>query len=221
MSHNSSESDEIAAIAPKRLRQTKISFFSKTSTQVSVAPSSTATVVHESTLSGIAETQENDGCSGAVPVESVNGFVVTVTGVNVEAIGNVPERPVEATAEAAMELQGTVQVDKTVRNLAINLPPAPNQPTRIVFPTKHFGTETFTRGFKSDWFSKWQWLHYDNEADAVLCFTCAKAEEMHLLLDVGNKDDCFVRGGLLTGEKRMRDSGSMNCLVPTEWRQQN
>ena len=48
------------------------------------------------------------------------------------------------------------------------LPPAPNQPTTIVFPGRRFSKETFTRSCKASWFEKWPWLHYDTERDRLL-----------------------------------------------------
>lgn len=52
------------------------------------------------------------------------------------------------------------------------------------------------RAFRSDWFAKWKWLHYDEALDAVFCFHCRKAEQEGKLRST-TKDPSFISKGFV------------------------
>ena len=49
----------------------------------------------------------------------------------------------------------------------------PHQPQSFSFPKRQFGKAK--RSCQASWFKRWPWLHYLEDQDAILCFTCAKA----------------------------------------------
>ena len=54
----------------------------------------------------------------------------------------------------------------------------PHQPISFRFPQREFDQKTVTnckRSFQAKWFSKWPWLHYNEDSDSV-CFHCIKAQ---------------------------------------------
>jgi hypothetical protein len=51
------------------------------------------------------------------------------------------------------------------------------------------------RSFQSSWYDKWSWLHYIEEQDAVLCFTCAQASNHKMLQWSSNFDSSFISKG--------------------------
>ena len=71
------------------------------------------------------------------------------------------------------------------------IPESPHQPC-IPFPMKTFGKQQ--RSFSSSWYSKYPWLHYQEESDSVLCFYCLVAEKRELPV-TGNWDLTFSRKG--------------------------
>ncbi|QQP51189.1 Zinc finger MYM-type protein 1, partial [Caligus rogercresseyi] len=82
------------------------------------------------------------------------------------------------------------------------LPSEPFQPQALDFPAKQFGTETFTRSFKSAWFGKWKWLHYLKDVDKALCYICVSAVEKSLIQEEKKRADAvFIRGGFSNWRK--------------------
>ena len=72
----------------------------------------------------------------------------------------------------------------------------PHQPLTFDFPSRKFGnTLVLSRSFQPKWFTKWPWLHYLEEKDAVLCFRCASANAHKLLKDSVISDISFVSKG--------------------------
>ena len=57
------------------------------------------------------------------------------------------------------------------------IPQSPPQPC-IPFPMKTFGKQQ--RSFSSSLYSKYPWLHYQEEGDSVLCFYCLVAIKRRL-----------------------------------------
>ena len=50
------------------------------------------------------------------------------------------------------------------------------QPKNFKFPKRSFGKKTVVNhSFQSSWFEKWNWLHYIENNDAVVCITCIQA----------------------------------------------
>lgn len=81
------------------------------------------------------------------------------------------------------------------------LPSEPFHPRNFDFPTKRFGTEGFSRSFKSAWFERWKWLHYVNDTDKALCFTCWSVVAKKLVHDCHRADGVFIRGGFSNWRK--------------------
>ena len=56
------------------------------------------------------------------------------------------------------------------------LPNQPHQPLTFPFPKREFGKKVVCkRSFQVSWFRKWSWLHYVENENVVLCYTCARA----------------------------------------------
>ena len=70
-------------------------------------------------------------------------------------------------------------VDLSTESLDENLPDVgdkPHQPLSFSFPKREFGkTIIVKRSFQSQWFIKWQWLHYDQSRDLAFCHMCVMA----------------------------------------------
>ena len=57
------------------------------------------------------------------------------------------------------------------------LPEKPHQPRAFHFPKREYGKKSVVRrSFQTAWFDKWPWLHYREENESVLCYTCLKAK---------------------------------------------
>ena len=54
-----------------------------------------------------------------------------------------------------------------------------NQPRNIKFLRHSAGKQN--RSFQPAWFDKFPWLHYDEQSDSVLCFTCIKALHLKMI----------------------------------------
>ena len=50
-----------------------------------------------------------------------------------------------------------------------------SQPTNFEFPKTEICKKN--RSFNSHWYSKFPWIHYSIEKDAVFCFSCLSAEK--------------------------------------------
>ncbi len=78
----------------------------------------------------------------------------------------------------------------------------PHQPADFIFPGRQFGKETFSRSFNTNWFDKWRWLHYIEEGDRIVCFSCVKAVEKRLINEDSVRfDSSFVKGGFTNWRK--------------------
>ena len=70
------------------------------------------------------------------------------------------------------------------------------QPRHISFPPRRFGKQSpVQRSFQSNWFGKWQWLHFDVARDAVRCFTCCKAVKDGRAKITGQAEGSFLVNG--------------------------
>jgi len=63
--------------------------------------------------------------------------------------------------------------------------------------------ETFCRSFNGSWFDRWKWLHYVEESDHIMCFTCVKAVQKRLINEDSVRMDVssFVKGGFSNWRK--------------------
>ena len=72
----------------------------------------------------------------------------------------------------------------------------PHQPLTFPFPKREFGKKVVCRrSSQVSWFSKWFWLHYVEDEDAVLCYTCAHAYSEKKLQWSPNPDMAFISKG--------------------------
>ena len=77
-----------------------------------------------------------------------------------------------------------------------DLPEKPYQPGEgYSFPKRSFGkSKPVLCGCKSDWFAKWNFLHYNESMDAVFCHTCVMATKEKRTWNKGCVDPAFVSG---------------------------
>ena len=79
-------------------------------------------------------------------------------------------------------------------NSSFVLPKQAHQPQRYPFPKRSFGIKRVS--FRPLWFAKWDWLHYVEDKDVVLCFTCARANnEKKLQWSANTADLAFISKG--------------------------
>ena len=71
--------------------------------------------------------------------------------------------------------------------------------------------ETFARSFQSKWFHDFNWLHYQEDQDAVYCFTCLKAIEINALSELSLKQsDVFTKCGYKNWKKALEKNKGFN-----------
>jgi hypothetical protein len=91
----------------------------------------------------------------------------------------------------------------------------PFQPQVNTIRPQHLGRmKTRVLHFQRGWFQKYKWLHYVPSLQGVPCFTCAKADRLHLV-DLANKrDPAFITNGFRNWKKaleRFRSHESSQC----------
>ena len=98
-------------------------------------------------------------------------------------------------------------------SLAIsNVPERPNQPMYFKFPQRQFGKKKIVkRSFQSQWFKKWQWLHYDEAQDLVFCHVCATARKTGKMTNTGNADMAFIERGFSNWKDASGEKGAFSC----------
>lgn len=80
-----------------------------------------------------------------------------------------------------------------------------------MFPKREFGkTIIVKRSFQSQWFSKWQWLHYDESRDLAFCHTCIKAVKSKKILSLGTGDLAFLTQGYSNWKDATGEKGGLN-----------
>ena len=66
---------------------------------------------------------------------------------------------------------------------------APNQPSLQGFPKQSYGQiNPEKRSFQAAWFKTWNWLHYNEACDLVLCYTCVNARIEGNVSNCGHSD---------------------------------
>ena len=77
-----------------------------------------------------------------------------------------------------------------------DLPEKAHQPRKFNFPKREFGkSKLVKRSFQSSWFDKWPWLHYNENEDTVICYTCAQAAVQKKLNWSACADKAFISRG--------------------------
>ena len=72
---------------------------------------------------------------------------------------------------------------------------SPNQPRGHSFPKQTFGKASKKECcFKSSWFDKYSWLHYDEKSDRAFCFLCTKVHQQGTKLS-SKFDKAFTHTG--------------------------
>ena len=91
--------------------------------------------------------------------------------------------------------------------------PTPHQPKNITFPKVLFGkAEIALRSFNSSWFSKWEWLHWD---ERVFCFTCVSAFKQKKLRSA-TADIAFISRGWKDATAAFHKHESSSCHKQAE-----
>lgn len=91
-------------------------------------------------------------------------------------------------------------------------PKEPHQPKKFQFPKKRYGSQN--RAFQPTWFDNFPWLHYDENTDTVLCFTCHKQYAKGNLKTANKKDLAFIKEGFANWKKaieKFRDHQMSEC----------
>ena len=78
---------------------------------------------------------------------------------------------------------------KTSFLIEFDVPERPHQPKQFQFPKCSFGQKTTV--YRSEWFLKWPFLHYDESCDTVFCHTFLLACK-HNWMKTKNIDPAFV-----------------------------
>ena len=72
----------------------------------------------------------------------------------------------------------------------------PYQSITFHFPQREFGQKTVNkRSFQAKWFSKWPWLHYNEDNDSVYCFHCIRVYSQNKLLGLSNLEKTYISTG--------------------------
>ena len=71
----------------------------------------------------------------------------------------------------------------------------PNQARTLSFPKCSFGKKHVVEfAFKVTWLDRWNWIHYDEVADAAFCHICSTASKDGKL-EAASKDYAFIQRG--------------------------
>lgn len=91
----------------------------------------------------------------------------------------------------------------------------PFQPQVNTIRPQHLGRmKTRVLHFQRGWFQKYKWLHYVPSLQGVPCFTCAKADRLHLVHLANKRDPAFITNGFRNWKKaleRFRSHESSQC----------
>lgn len=110
--------------------------------------------------------------------------------------------------QEGIDQQGEGKPQDAVEDKTDNFPAKPNQPKDMTFPVNYQG-----RRFKTDWYS-FNWLHYVEHNDSVLCHTCVTADKQGKLVSAKNKDPCFLKDGCKNWKKatqKFREHQESEC----------
>ena len=78
-----------------------------------------------------------------------------------------------------------------------DLPSKLHQPQWYSFPQRTFSRKKpLHRSFQQSWFQEWEWLHYEEAANVVRCFTCCRAVKSGVVKAEGQADGSFLARGL-------------------------
>ena len=98
-----------------------------------------------------------------------------------------------------------------------SLPAEANQPRTFEFPKRSFGKKAVVnRTFQPSWFEKWPWLHYIENDDAVVCFTCARASLQKKLQWSANSDLAFISKGFTNWKGSSHREALFGKFLPTD-----
>ena len=105
-------------------------------------------------------------------------------------------------------------MDLNSDTLISNLPEVggtPNQLLSFSFPKREYGRSIIVKcSFQSQWFSKWQWLHYDQSRDMAFCHTCMMAVKSKKITSLGTGDLAFVSRGYSNWKDATGEKGAFN-----------
>jgi hypothetical protein len=123
--------------------------------------------------------------------------------------------PVTETSEPVHDCDVENEQAATSSDADLLLSDGPFQPQVNTIRPQHLGRmKTRVLHFQRGWFQKYKWLHYVPSLQGVPCFTCAKADRLHLV-DLANKrDPAFITNGFRNWKKaleRFRSHESSQC----------
>ena len=114
--------------------------------------------------------------------------------------------PMHGSTNPIQESHDTDDDQKSTSSYEIDilLSDAPFQPATKNIEPQHVGhVKKRVLHFQQGWFQKFQWLHYVPSLQGVLCFTCAKADTLHMV-DLANKrDPAFIINGFRNWKKAL------------------
>ena len=88
----------------------------------------------------------------------------------------------------------TCEGTSTDSNIA-DLPDIPfHPPVTYTFPKREFGKKHVKCSCQRSWFTKWKWLHYNEDKDAVFCHVCVSALK-HKKMQTSRSDPSFISRG--------------------------
>lgn len=87
--------------------------------------------------------------------------------------------------------------------------PNANQPKNFKFPKRRFGSQN--RSFQPSWFDDYNWLHYDEKKDSVLCFICSKEYVKGNLKTAVKKEMTFITQGFSNWKKATQRIKKSEC----------
>ena len=75
----------------------------------------------------------------------------------------------------------------------------PNHPKVSLIPAQKLSTRTLY--FQSKWYEDYEWIHYDPDLKAILCFHCSKASAMGITDLTHCNDPAFISQGFKNWKK--------------------
>lgn len=118
--------------------------------------------------------------------------------------GDVQSEPQVGQPTNAAETGETSGTSINVGDVDIVLPDLPYQPPVAKVPHQFAGKDKKNcLKFQATWYQKFSWLHFDDKLNAVLCFTCVKAESLKLCELARKRELTFISKGFKNWKKAL------------------
>ena len=89
----------------------------------------------------------------------------------------------------------STRLSSTARSSSAQLVQQFKPPKSFKFPKRKFGKKGEERAFRAAWCEKYDWLHYDVNADAAFCYFCMRAEHEKKFLASKKHEPAFITNG--------------------------